>query len=290
MRVLVLASGGDAPGMNKFIAQLYKKYGKNLFACKGGFKGLYDNDIYPASYFEPLKYENAAGCCIKSSRFAQFKEKMFFDKCLKNAQDYDAVVVIGGNGSKAGVRDMADHGMRAVFVPGTIDNDVEDTEYCIGFHTAVSAVCSSYCNLMPSMEAFSRCCIIETMGRSTGHIAETAAQILQPTFLITEKDQLNEEKIVKEIKKAYKKGQSTSVIIRENICDVRELAKRLEAQVAPAEVRSFTVGHLQRATAPTKAERKIAAKYAHGAIKAIGTDKLPIAIMLQGGKTVLKKI
>lgn len=290
MKVLVLASGGDAPGMNKFIAQLYKKFGKNLYACRGGFRGLYENDIYPASYFEPLKYENAAGCCIKSSRFAQFKEKMFFDKCLKNAKEYDAVVVLGGNGSKAGVRDLADNGMRAVFVPATIDNDVDDTDYCIGFHTAVNAVCNSYRSLMPSMDAFGRCCIIETMGKYEGNIATTAAKILNPTILITEKDQLNEEKLVKEIKKAYKKGQSTSVIIRENICDVRDLAKRLEEQVAPAEVRSFTVGHLQRATAPTKVELKIAAKYAHGAAKAIGTNQLPIAIMLQAGRTVLKKI
>lgn len=290
MRVLILASGGDAPGMNKFIAQLYKKYGKNLYACRGGFRGLYENDIYPASYFEPLKYENTAGCCIKSSRFVQFKEKMFFDKCLKNAKEYDAVVVIGGNGSKAGVRKLADNGMRAVFVPGTIDNDVDDTDYCIGFHTAVSAVCNSYRSLMPSIEAFDRCCIVETMGKYSGHIAETSAKILQPTFLITQKEELDEEKLVKEIKKAYKKGESISIIVRENICDVRELARRLEAQVAPAEVRSFTVGHLQRGTAPTKLELKIASKYAHGAIKAIGTKQLPIAIMLQAGKTVLKKI
>lgn len=290
MKVLVLASGGDAPGMNKFIAQLYKKYGKNLYACRGGFRGLYENDIYPASYFEPLKYENAAGCCIKSSRFAQFKEKMFFDKCLKNAKEYDAVIVIGGNGSKSGIRELADNGMRAVFVPGTIDNDVDDTDYCIGFHTAVSAVCKSYRSLMPSMDAFGRCCIIETMGKHSGHIAETAAQILRPTLLITSKEQLDEGKIVKEIKRAYKNGESTSVIIRENICDVRDLAKRLEEQVAPAEVRSFVVGHLQRGSAPTKAELKIAKQYAHGAIKAIGTDQLPIAIMLQSGRTVLKKI
>ena len=48
MKVLVIASGGDAPGMNKFISQLYKKYGKRLYACQGGFKGLYENEIYPA--------------------------------------------------------------------------------------------------------------------------------------------------------------------------------------------------------------------------------------------------
>lgn len=290
MKVLVIASGGDAPGMNKFISQLYKKYGKHLYACQGGFKGLYENEIYPASYFEPLKYENASGCCIKSGRFPEFKEVKNFQKCLDNVKNYDAVVVIGGNGSKVGVRRLADNGMRAVFVPGTIDNDVEDTDYCIGFHTAINAVCHSFRNIMPSMEAFNRCCIFETMGRYSGHIAETSSKILKPDITITEQDQLDEDAIANTIKAAYKKGKSSSVIIRENICDVRQLANRLEEKVVPAEVRTFVIGHLQRGWQPTKAELKIAAKYAHGAIKAIKTNELPIAIMLQAGRTVLKKI
>ena len=290
MKVLVLASGGDAAGTNKFIATLYKKFGKNLYACRGGFWGLYKNDIVPASYFEPLKYQDAAGCCIKTTRFPNFKEKQYFSVALKNALNYDALVVIGGNGTKQGARALADNGARVVFVPGTIDNDVEDSDYSMGFHTAVKAVCEAVRNVMPSMESHTRSCIFETMGRHCGKIAQTAAQIIQPEAVITEKKELNENKLSKVIKERFEKGMSTTIIMRENVCDSRALSAKLSEKLAPIEVRTFVVGHLQRGSKPSKQELTIATRFAKGTIKAIGTDALPIAVMLQDGKTILKKI
>ena len=80
MKVLVVASGGDAPGTNKFISILQRKYGKNLFACRDGFIGLCQNDIVPIKFFEPHKYANKAGCCIGTTRFPEFKEPKNFQK------------------------------------------------------------------------------------------------------------------------------------------------------------------------------------------------------------------
>ena len=73
MKILILASGGDAPGMNKFIAKLYRAFKSEIFACKAGFKGLISGDIRPLSSFEPLKYENQAGCCISLRAALSFK-------------------------------------------------------------------------------------------------------------------------------------------------------------------------------------------------------------------------
>ena len=290
MKILLLASGGDAPGMNKFIAKLAQHFGKNLFACKGGFKGLYENEIYPIRLFEPQKYANSAGCCIKSARFPEFKEKEIFDVAVANAKPYDAVVVLGGNGSRKGVIAMERAGVKAVFVPCTIDNDVEDSDYSIGFHTAVESVCFAVRNVMPSMEAFSRSCIFVTMGRHCGKIAENAAKILRPDCLITQPDQLDEEKLAETIRQNYQKDHSSMIILRENVTDVNKLCTRLEGRVKPAQVRPFVVSYLQRGSKPTNRELRIAYQFALAAIKAIKIKKLPIATLMQDGKIILKKI
>ncbi len=289
MKVLVLASGGDAPGMNKFIATLYKKYGKSLYACRG-FKGLYENEIFPASHFKPLKHENEPGCCIYACRFPEFKEKKYFEVAVQNAKNFDAVVVLGGNGSKRGVRALADNGVRAVFVPGTIDNDVEESATSIGFDTAVTSVVNAVNGLMPSMRSHTRAVIVETMGRNCGEIALAAGKKLGAEVIITQKEQLDEEALASLIKTRYEKNLATLIVIKENICDIAKLATRLAKVVAPAEVKSFVVGHLQRGSQPSAKDLSVAHKFAHGTIKAIGTDALPIAVMLRAGHTILKKI
>ena len=74
MKICVIASGGDGSGMNKVVAELYKKFKNNIYGCNAGFRGLYKNDIRSLKSFDPIKYENEAGCCIKSARFPEFKE------------------------------------------------------------------------------------------------------------------------------------------------------------------------------------------------------------------------
>ena len=290
MKVLILASGGDAPGMNKFISKLAQHFGKDLYACKRGFRGLYENEIYPIKYFDTLKQANSAGCCITSARFPEFKEKQIFDKAVANAKAYDAVVVLGGNGSQKAVIDMEKAGVKAVFVPCTIDNDVEENDYSIGFDTAVESVCYVYNNVMPSMEAFSRSCVFVTMGKHSGNIAKAAAKLVKPDIVIVEESQLDEEKIIEAIKKNYSKEKSTSIILRENIVDVNKLCKTISEKIKPAEIRAFVVGYLQRGSKPTSRELRIAYQFALATIKAIRIKKLPIAVLMEGGKIILKRI
>ena len=290
MKVLILSSGGDAPGMNKFISKLAQHFGKDLYACKRGFRGLYENEIYPIKYFDTLKHANSAGCCITSARFPEFKEKDVFKKAVENAKAYDAVVVLGGNGSQKAVVEMEKAGVKAVFVPCTIDNDVEENDYSIGFDTAVESVRYVYNNVMPSMEAFSRSCVFVTMGRHSGNIAKTAARLVRPDIVIAEESQLDEEKIIEAIKKNYSKEKSTSIILRENIVDVNKLCKTISEKIKPAEIRAFVVGYLQRGSKPTSRELRIAYQFALATIKAIRIKKLPIAVLMEGGKIILKRI
>lgn len=280
MKVLVLASGGDAPGMNKFIAQLYKKFGDNLFACKFGFKGLVENDIHPASEFQPTRYENCAGCCIKSSRFPEFKEEKYFKKAIKNAQTFDVVIILGGNGSQRGAIELQENGINTIFVPATIDNDVEDSEYSIGFHTAVKEACHTVYSIMPSMEALNRTCIFEVMGRECPAIAEVTAEVVCADMLIASEKDLNISKMVKLIKANEKEDSSTLIIIRENITDLFELVKNLNDKLKSNSVKGHVVGHVQRGGEPTKHELEMATYFAKETIKAIKNKDFPKSILI----------
>ena len=91
MKVLVLTSGGDAPGMNMVLFQLYKRFGHNLYACRAGFKGLINNDIIPISEFKPLGKAKQAGSIIKCSRCPEFKTEAGFNQGLENAKRFDVV-------------------------------------------------------------------------------------------------------------------------------------------------------------------------------------------------------
>ncbi len=260
MKILVIASGGDAPGMNMILATLLKKFKSKIFAVEGGFKGLYENKIFPLSNYDVFKYAKSAGCIIKSSRFPEFKEKKYFEKSVKNLQGFSHVIVMGGNGSYEASLAMQEYGIKTFFLPCTIDNDVKNCECSTGFLTAVKAVCHTVYSIMPSMEAHNRCCIFEVMGRKCCDIAELSAEILQPDLLICNEKDLDKTKIAKLAKSNVSKNKSSFIILRENICDGQKLCDEINAITKNSVVKFFKIGHIQRGFKPTDYELKLAKK------------------------------
>lgn len=289
MKILLLASGGDAPGMNKIIFNLFKKYKSNIWACEGGFKGLIEGKISSLSRFEPEKFKNQAGCCIKSARCLEFKTEKGFKKGLKNAKKFDAVVILGGNGSFEGAKRLASKGVKVVFVPVTIDNDVEISEYSLGFHTAVKACCDAIYNIMPSMNAFNRCCVFEVMGRKYDKIAFAVAQVTNPDALISNEEDLNFSKISKIVRKNFKNNNSSFIVIRENILNLNKFVSTLKTMVKDIDIKTFVVGHLQRGTKPTRVDLKKANEFSKCIFKSIKTKNMLDAVTVKGGKTFLKE-
>ena len=273
MKILVLASGGDAPGMNNFLYYITKAFKKDAYACKAGFKGLIEGRYYALSELDTKKYKNCAGCIVKSSRCPEFKTPAGFSKGLENAKKFDLCIILGGNGSEKGAEKLAENGVRTIFVPATIDNDVKSSEYSIGFHTAVRECCHAVEAIMPSMEAFSRACIFETMGRHDSAIAKTSAGIISADYLIGDEKDLDYDKIAKIINRNYKGEHSTSIILRENIVKKNELMKELSLRVPKEILKYHVIGHTQRGGKPSKVELKISKKLAKKAINFIKKSK-----------------
>ena len=284
MKILVLASGGDAQGMNRFLYQIYKKFGAHAYACKYGFRGLMDGEIEPLKTFQPFKYRNQAGSCIKSARCPEFATVKGFKKGLENAQKFDWVIVLGGNGSYRGACQLSDNGVKTIFVPATIDNDVDNSEYSLGFHSAVKACCQYIKNTMPSMEAFNRCCFFKVMGRHHGAIAQATASALQSDFVVCSEDDIDFGKMAKVVKGNVKNEHSTMIIVRENVLPLSEFVSKLKNVCQKVDILGLRIGHLQRGYKPTKVERKMADKFAKQAIKVISKRGHSSAIVSVNGK------
>lgn len=255
MKILMLASGGDSVGMNYTLYLLSKKLCfHDLFVCYEGFQGLIDNKIekMDKTLIKDNRFEG--GVVIKSSRSQEFMTTKGFNKAVKNIQEnnFDKVIILGGNGSLLGAKKLSKK-VNIIFLPATIDNDVVETEYSIGYDSAVENCLVYIDNVRDTFWSFNRTGIFEVMGRYSNAIANKVFLGVNADMLITEENDL--EDIVEKVKVLKKAISSPIIIIKERITDVSALAKMLEEETQ-TEVRSAVIGYFQRGGYPSKKEKK----------------------------------
>ena len=141
-RIAVLCSGGDSQGMNACIKAIVDTCFANNLTVLGinrGFQGLIENDVRELGLLDVANIETIAGSIIKTSRSADFMTEKGFKQAIENIKlnQIEGLVVLGGNGSFRGCRDLVNAGINVIGIPGTIDNDLYYTERSLGFDTAV---------------------------------------------------------------------------------------------------------------------------------------------------------
>ena len=176
-RLAVLTSGGDAPGMNAAIRAVVRTASyKEIDICGviRGYRGLISGDFRPMNARSVDNITQRGGTILYSARSPEFFEPEGRARAAENlrAENIDALVVIGGNGSFQGAHLLAkEHGVRVIGVPGTIDNDIYGTDVTIGFHTAMNIALSAIDRLRDTGHSHDRLFLVEVMGRHSGHIA-----------------------------------------------------------------------------------------------------------------------
>ena len=290
MKILILTSGGDAPGMNKFIWKIYKKFKKETYYAQAGFAGLISGQIYPLADVIDKKQKNCAGVVTKSSRCPEFKLARFFNEGLANARYFDAVIILGGNGSEKGAKRLYEHGINTIFVPATIDNDVLDCAQSIGFSTAVKEGVYVVENSMPSIRAFTNSCIFEVMGRDCDAICKAVAKQTNADYAVCTKKDLDIEKMKDIILRNYVQGRSSCIVVKENLTDAKQLADTLNQALGINMVKYQIVGRTQRGGHPTKDELRLAKRYAKETKKCIKTKVFGDRILTdENGEIVVKE-
>ena len=267
----VLTSGGDAPGMNAAVRAAVRgalSRGLKVKAIYKGYAGLMSGEIKDMDARAVSDIVNKGGTELFSARCLEFKEEAGVIRGVEacKAAGIDGIVVIGGDGSFRGARDLSLHGIPCVGVPATIDNDIASTEYTIGYDTAMNTVADLIDKLRDTCRSHARCSVVEVMGRHAGHLAlETGLGCGAIAVLVPELKQ-NPDDVIEKIKTVRATGKEHFiVVVAEGVGGSVELAKRIEAETG-IETRATIIGHTQRGGAPTIKDRVMATKMADYAV------------------------
>ena len=232
--------------------------GLKVKGIRRGYTGLLEEDIVDMNARSVADIIQRGGTILYTARCPEFMTANGQDKgadiCRKHG--IDGLVVIGGDGSFQGARQLAARGVNTVGVPGTIDLDIACTEYTIGFDTAVNTAMQAIDKVRDTSTSHERCSIIEVMGRNAGYIALWCGIANGAEDILTvECYDRDESKIIENIRVKKKVGKTHHIIINaEGIGDSYGMAKRIEAATG-METRATVIGHIQRGGSPTCKDR-----------------------------------
>ena len=292
----VLTSGGDAPGMNAAIRAVVRTAIAEGLQVKGimrGYAGLIDEEIVDLNLRSVSDIIHRGGTMLYTARCPEFKEEAGLQKAIANCRKHgiDGIVVIGGDGSYRGARDLSERGLPCVGIPGTIDNDISSTEYTIGFDTAMNTAMEMVDRLRDTAQSHERCTIVEVMGRRAGYIAlHTGIAVGATAILVPEVPFDIEKDVIRKIEKTKTSDKKHFiVVVAEGVGHVDEIAKEIEAKCG-IESRATVLGHVQRGGSPTVRDRVIASKMGHEAVQLLKKGIGNRVVCLNKGEIVDKDI
>ena len=292
----VLTSGGDAPGMNAAIRAVVRTAIAEGLEVKGimrGYAGLIDEEIVDLNLRSVSDIIHRGGTMLYTARCPEFKEEAGLQKAIANCRKHgiDGIVVIGGDGSYRGARDLSERGLPCVGIPGTIDNDISSTEYTIGFDTAMNTAMEMVDRLRDTAQSHERCTIVEVMGRRAGYIAlHTGIAVGATAVLVPEVPFDIEKDVIRKIENTKTSDKKHFIIVvAEGVGHVDELAKEIEARCG-IESRATVLGHVQRGGSPTVRDRVIASKMGHEAVQLLKKGIGNRVVCLNKGDIVDKDI
>ncbi len=265
----ILTSGGDAPGMNAAIRAVARKalsLGMKVYGIRRGYNGLINDDVYEMTIRSVSNIIQIGGTCLYTARSAEFKTEEGMNKALATCKKYgiEGLVVIGGDGSYRGARDLSLKGIPCIGIPGTIDNDIASTDMTIGFDTAMNTAMEVIDKIRDTSQSHNRCSVVEVMGRKCGDIAlRTGIAVGATAILMPEIPFDFETHVINRIKRGMALGKYHFIIVvaegvsKSEYGSVNDIAKRIEESTGIVS-RATTLGYIQRGGSPTLYDRLLA--------------------------------
>ena len=269
--IAVLTSGGDAPGMNAAVRAVVRtglNFGMKVYGVMRGYNGLLTGDLKEMNMRSVSDIMQHGGTALYTARSPEFNTPAGVEKAANMCREkgIEGVVVIGGDGSFRGARDLTNAGINCIGVPGTIDNDIACTDYTIGYDTALNTAMEMIDRIRDTTESHDRCSVVEVMGRRCGAIALTtgvAGGAL--TTLVPEIPYDFHRDVLDRIRLAQSTGKRHYIIVvAEGVGNTEELAQRIQRHTG-IETRATILGHVQRGGAPTLRDRVVASRMGYHA-------------------------
>ena len=295
-RIAVLTSGGDAPGMNAAIRAVVRSCAYHNLECVGvyrGLQGLIEGDFKELGPRSVKNIVNRGGTLLKSARSKEFRTKAGRQVAYDNLIEakIDALVVIGGDGTFTGASVFnEEYNFPIVGVPGTIDNDINGTDYTIGYDTALNTVVEAIDKIRDTANSHNRLFLVEVMGRDAGDIALNAGIGAGAEEILIPEQDMGQDRLVASLKRSKKSGKSSSIVVVAEGDQIGKnifgLAEYIQQNMDEYEVKVTVLGHIQRGGSPSCYDRVLASRLGVGAVDALLEGKRDIMIGIRHSKIV----
>ena len=297
MRIGILTSGGDCPGINATIRGVCKTainyYGMEVVGIHSGFQGLLTKDVELITDKSLSGLLNLGGTILGTSREKPFKKggvvaedvnkPALIEHNIKEI-GLDCVVCIGGNGTQKTAAKLAAMGLNIVSVPKTIDNDIWGTDISFGFDSAVSIATDAIDRLHSTASSHKRVMVIEVMGHKAGWIALYSGMAGGGDVILLPEIPYDIKNIGEVILNRLRKGKPYSiVVVAEGIqTDGRKRAAEYIAQEIEYETGETVLGYIQRGGSPTPFDRNLSTRMGGHATELIADGQFGRMIALKG--------
>jgi 6-phosphofructokinase 1 len=294
-RIAVLTSGGDSPGMNPAIRSITRtglNLGVEIIGVRNGYQGLLDDEFITLDNHIVSGRVRDAGTFLQTSRCPEFRQEAGQTRALEALKRHriDGLIVIGGDGSLTGARELHRRGLSVIGLPGTIDNDLYGTDMGIGVDTALNTIISLVDMIRATAASHRRCFVVEVMGRGSGYLALMTTISTGSQVAVIPEFRMNLEKIAHVLDRRFDSHHNNSVIIvAEGVCPGTEFMSRLtELGKVKQEIRLTVLGHVQRGGTPTHYDRLLASRMGEMAVLALQSGERGSMVATVNGKMQLR--
>ena len=291
MKIGVLTSGGDAPGMNAAIRAVVRSgilYGHEVYGIKDGYQGILDSNFVRLDHESVSGMLSKGGTFLGTARVPEFKDLDVQKRAVENFKEkgIEALIVIGGDGTYRGAMALSKLGIKCVALPGTIDNDIAGTDYTIGFQTAVETVVDALDKLRDTSTSHQRCSIVEVMGRNCGDLALVSGICGGAEFIITPENLIPKEDIIERLKEHKKNGRRHAIIvITEKILDVHKFADEI-TEKSGFSSRATVLGYIRRGGNPCPDDRILGSRMGAYAIELLNDGIYGVCVGVRDSRMI----
>ncbi len=313
MRIGILTGGGDAPGLNAAIRAVARRcfdLGDLPYGIRNGWAGLIgEGDIRELTRADVSGILHLGGTILGTSRTNPLQSEAHTREVVENVDRYgmDAIVAIGGDDTLSVACRLDTLGVRVVGVPKTVDNDLSETDYCIGFNTAVEVVTEALDRLHTTASAHHRVLVAEVMGRDAGWVAVAGGLAGGADFILIPEVPVDVDAVCDHLRRRFSLGKDFSIIVvsegvsmpevvsKEAIREVDafghvrldrrgvgETLSRIIEERTGLETRVTVLGHLQRGGSPTAYDRLWATRVGVAAVDYIHAGQFGVLAAVRG--------
>ena len=274
-RIGVLTSGGDAPGMNACVravvrTALYR--GVECYGIRRGWNGLIHGDIVKLDEKSVAHIINRGGTLLYTARSTEFMTEEGQRKAVSTCKflGLDGIIAIGGDGTFRGAQALSKYGIAVVGIPGTIDNDISCSNYCIGFDTAANTAIECIDKLRDTMQSHERCSVVEVMGRNAGYLAMYVGLATGATAVLVPEEPIDLDRdVIEKIRQARLNGFTHyMIVVAEGAGSAAEIAVKIKEAI-DLDPRVTVLGHIQRGGTPSARDRVNATKMGYYAVETL---------------------